>query len=281
MIEVMMNVNEQQIVEFRDSIWKHYEKHGRQLPWREPEPDGNFDPYKILLSEIMLQQTQVKRVIPKYQQFLVAFPNIKALSRASLAEVLRLWNGLGYNRRAQYLLHTAQTVANNFREQFPQSEIELMKLPGIGHNTAGAILAYAFNQPSLFVETNVRTVYIHHFFSDANEVDDKEITALLKQTLDYKNPREFYWALMDYGSWLKVVVGNNINKSRHYKKQSTFIGSKRQIRGVVVRILASTPSAYHQLNSRIADQRLKSVLVDLQKENLITKNGGLFYLSST
>lgn len=196
-------VNEITGQDFHDTIWAYYHDHGRHdLPWRQMT-----DPYAIMVSEIMLQQTQVSRVIPKYHEFLRQFPNVQSLAAARLGDVLRAWSGLGYNRRAKYLWQAAQAIADDFGGKFPDSRDQLVQLPGIGANTAGAILAYAFNQPTVFVETNIRTVYLHHFFADTEAISDVQIRKLLEQTLDHEQPREFYWALMDYGASLGAAGG--------------------------------------------------------------------------
>ena len=257
--------------DFAAQVWDHYRQHGRHdLPWRQ-----TADPYHIMISEVMLQQTQVARVVPKYQEFLIKFPAIEKLAEARLAGVLRSWNGLGYNRRPKFLHQAAQQL--NGRE-FPRTSQELSALPGIGPNTAGAILAYAFNQPAVFVETNIRTVFIHHFFPQGDAVNDKAILQLIGQTIDRENPREWYWALMDYGSHLKQTVGNKSKQSKSYAKQSTFQGSRRQLRGQIIRYLAEQNCTQQDLETRIQDSRLAAVLNDLVNENLISRRGRQFSL---
>jgi A/G-specific adenine glycosylase len=264
-----MELSRSQQLAFLETLWEYYAQHGRgSLPWRQPEQNGSFDPYKIMVSELMLQQTQVQRVIPKYTAFLGLFPTTQELATADLGDVLRAWQGLGYNRRAKFLWQAAQAV--NAVGTFPRTQVELIKLPGVGANTAGAILAYAYNQPVVFVETNVRTVYIHHFFADRADVTDKEILAPLEQTLDHENPREFYWALMDYGSHLKATVGNLNRASKHYTKQSQFHGSRRQVRGQVIRLLGVRDYDLPGLTEAVADERLQAILDELVIEQLIT-----------
>lgn len=254
--------------DFIDTVWRYYQEHARHdLPWRLPEHDGSFDPYKILVSELMLQQTQVARVTPKYQQFIEAYPTPKHLAQADLGEVLRAWQGLGYNRRAKYLWEAAHSVVG--AGKFPSSLEGLIALPGVGVNTAGAIMAYAFNKPALFIETNIRTVYIHHFFPDAENVSDNSIRDRLVDTLDTEHPREFYWALMDYGTFLKASV-RNLSQSKHYAKQTSFAGSRRQVRGRVLRLLATATMTRHELAEHIVDDRLGAVLHDLEKEGMVT-----------
>jgi A/G-specific adenine glycosylase len=262
--------------EFLETLWDFYAQHGRELPWRRPEPDDTFDPYKVMVSELMLQQTQVARVIPKYSEFLGRFPTTLALAQAELGDVLRVWQGLGYNRRAKFLYQAAKSVRD--LSHFPDTLEELVRLPGVGANTAGAILAYAYNQPALFIETNVRTVYIHHFFADKADIPDRSIRALLEQTLDHENPRQFYWALMDYGSHLKATVGNLNKASRHYTRQPMFNGSRRQLRGAVIRMLGGGDKTTAELHLVISDERLESVLYDLVSEGLVRQSGRRYTL---
>ncbi len=182
---------------FAKVVRTYYKQHGRHiLPWRKTK-----NPYRIFVSEIMLQQTQVDRVIPKYKAFLKLFPSLVALADASLGEVLRAWQGLGYNRRAKMLHSCAKEIMESYTGKFPKDQKTLLSLPGIGPYTASAVMAFAYNEPVVLIETNVRTVFIHHFFSDQTDVTDTEILALVDRTLDRKNPREWYYALMDYGSY--------------------------------------------------------------------------------
>ena len=269
-----MMIDDATISDFQASVWDYYHNHARHdLPWRVSEADGSFDPYKILVSEIMLQQTQVARVIPKYHEFLARFPSLAALAEAELGDVLRVWNGLGYNRRAKFLHQAAQQIMANPDGEFPRSSIELTKLPGVGVSTAGAVLAYTFNQPAVFLETNIRTVYIYHFFRDQTGIPDKEILEVVSQTLDGEHPREWYWALMDYGSHLKQAEGNLSRHGTSYAKQSKFAGSKRQIRGQVIRVLGVKPLTFDTLAVEIPDPRLQAVVDDLLQEGLITQSG--------
>jgi A/G-specific adenine glycosylase len=254
---------------FQAEVWDYYHGHGRHdLPWRLPDA-GGFDAYKVTVSELMLQQTQVRRVIPKYREFLEAFPTVRALAGAPLGDVLRAWSGLGYNRRAKFLHQAAARVVRDYGGRFPEELADLVKLPGIGPNTAGAILAYAYNRPAVFVETNIRTVFIHHFFHDQTDIPDRAITALVTDTLDREHPREWYYALMDYGARLKQLVGNPGRRSQSYARQSSFQGSRRQIRGQVIRLLSDRPYTAGELQSLLEDARLEAVLQELTDESLI------------
>jgi len=267
------------IKRFQETVMVYYQEYGRHdLPWRIPEPDGHFDTYKILVSELMLQQTQVLRVIPKYHEFLKTFPSIESLANASLGEVLVMWSGLGYNRRAKFLWQTAQAIVSEHGGHLPSEITKLVTLPGVGKNTAAAITAYAFNLPAVFIETNIRTVYIHHFFQDKTDIPDTEILQLVSQTLDMQNPRIWFWSLMDYGTYLKQANGNLNKLSKSYVKQSSFIGSRRQIRGKVIRLLSQQSLSESKLINEIADERLQSVLDDLLKEQMIVQVGGMYRL---
>ena len=266
-------VNAHAIAVFQTTVLDYYHHYGRHdMPWRQPEVDGSFDPYKIMVSEIMLQQTQVSRVIPIFQRFMEQFPSIASLSEAPLGEVMQAWSGLGYNRRAKFLHHNAQRIYEEFDDKFPTDLEALVSLPGIGQNTAGAILAYAFDQPAVFIETNIRTVFIHHFFQDKADVSDAEIRALIAASLPRTSSREWYWALMDYGAHLKQTVGNPNQASKHYAKQSPFEGSQRQLRGRVIHLLARGQQTRAQLQAKLADDRLDKVLNDLLKEKLIQQH---------
>ena len=267
-----------QLREFIEIVWDFYHKNSRDLPWRHVDGNDQIDPYKILVSEIMLQQTQAQRVIPKYLDFLRVFPDVQSLAAAPLEAVLLPWSGLGYNRRAKFLWQAAQTVVNDFDGQGPASDSELTSLPGVGVNTARAVLAYAYNQPVTFVETNIRTVYIHHFFQGAEAVHDKELLPFIVDTVDHEHPREWYWALMDYGTFLKKTVGNGSRYSTHYVKQSKFEGSKRQIRGRVIKLLTAGPHDYESVKQEIADDRFEAVLSDLTTEGLVGRSGNILHL---
>ncbi len=252
----------------------YYKKYGRHdLPWRH-----TTDPYHIAVSEIMLQQTQVARVIEKYTQFLQTFPTIQALARAPLAQVLGLWSGLGYNRRAKYLHQMAHAVVQEHTGRFPDTYQGLLALPGIGPYTAGAIYAFAYNKPIPVIETNIRTVYIHHFFPKKDKLLDTDLMKIIEKTLDQKKPREWYWALMDYGSYLKSTGIKNNAKSKHYTKQSKFEGSKRQIRGAIMRELLKGPMTIVKIVKAVDKEQgsVEKVLDDLVREGFVEKVRGKY-----
>ncbi|MFA4849002.1 MAG: A/G-specific adenine glycosylase [Methanoregula sp.] len=225
------------ISEFRQMVLDYYSRHGRPMPWRD-----TTDPYKILVSEIMLQQTQVERVLVKYPAFLSAFPDFSTLAQAPLADILTVWQGMGYNRRAISLQKCAQRVVNEYNGILPADVETLATFPGIGRATASSICAFAFNMPVVFIETNIRRVFIHFFFSDADRVNDTEILPLVEKALFNDNPRVWYWALMDLGTALKKIIANPNRKSAHYTKQAPFEGSDRRIRGRIIALLLATPN---------------------------------------
>lgn len=266
-------------VQFQRIVYLFYKKNKRDFPWRFPvlklRKDKTLDPYKIMVSEIMLQQTQVERVIPKYKLFVKKFPTVKKLAHASNVETLKLWSGLGYNRRALNLKKACEIVATRYKGVFPKSQKELDELPGVGPYTAGAICAFAFNQPVVFIETNIRAVYIHHFFKNKKNISDKTLLSLIAETLDMKNPREWYTALMDYGSHLKSTLPNPNQASKHYTKQSKFAGSVRQTRGELLRVLLKRDLLTKgQINSLFkGNSRIESALKGLVQDGLVHKKG--------
>jgi A/G-specific adenine glycosylase len=257
---------------FKRVVWVHYKKHGRHdLPWRKTK-----DPYKILVSEVMLQQTQVGRVIPFYKNFLKKFPTVRALAGAPLSEVLKIWQGLGYNRRAKMLHAAAKEVVTKHKGMFPKTKIELEQLPGIGPYTAGAVAAFAYNQDGIFIETNIRTAVTYHFFPKKKGVTDKQIMRILEQVHPKGKGREWYSALMDYGAHLKKS-GVKLNaKSKHYTKQSAFAGSTREARGAILRRLAKGPITRIRLANLLGPSRqtqLNIALEALIKESFVRLKG--------
>jgi A/G-specific adenine glycosylase len=275
----MMKLDREQVDTFRKVVWDFWEENARNFPWRE-----NRGSYQIWISEIMLQQTQTERVVPKYLHFLEKFPTVEALAAAPLAEVLRHWQGLGYNRRGLNLHRAASEIVTRFHSQLPSDTTELLSLPGIGPYTAAAIQAFAFNLPSIVIETNIRAVYLHHFFPDQNKVPDAELLPLIEQTLAADQPRNWYSALMDYGTFLKTHYPNPSRRSRHHAKQSKFVGSDRQVRGQVIRFLTQHPTATAaQLSADLTtpqQEKLPQILAALVKEGLINQEKKTYSLPS-
>ncbi len=238
----------------------------REMPWRQ-----DTRPYYVLVSELMLQQTQVPRVVPKFEAFIARFPDERALAVASLSEVLQFWQGLGYNRRAKFLHDAARMIIDDYNGIFPDTDRELQKLPGVGKNTAGAILAYAFNQPVIFIETNVRTVILHHFFNGEDGVDDADIAQAVERVIDHDDPRHFYQNIMDYGSWLKANGVRNISKSKHYRKQAPLKGSVRELRGEILRQLHDERRAASDIYAHLSgDERFSRAVAGLGRDGLLS-----------
>jgi len=223
----------------------------------------------------MLQQTQVDRVIPKYRLFLTRFPTLRALARAPAGSVLKVWQGLGYNRRALMLHRCAREVVARYRGVLPDSVDALKTLPGIGPYTAGAVLAFAFNTPHPIIETNIRRVYLHHYFADRTNVADEEILPIIERTLDRRNPRRWFWALMDYGSFLASQIPNPNRRSKHYGRQSTFEGSHRQLRGEILRqVLTDKKQSVATIARNIGRsvREVTSVMAEMAKEGFFSSD---------
>lgn len=262
--------------EFKKEIWRNYRRNRRDLPWR-----NTSDPYRILVSEVMLQQTQVERVMKKYPEFLGKFPDFAALAKAKVPQVLAAWQGMGYNRRALALKRTAEIVVGKYGGVLPCDVDELDSLPGIGRYTAGAVRAFAFNMPAVCLETNIRRVFIHFFFPRKKEVHDKEIARHIVSTLETKRPREWYWALMDYGAMLKGRVENPNRRSAHYRVQGKFAGSNRELRGKLVRLfLAKNGLTEEGIRKELGEPkaRVEEGLADLFREGFIEKEGAEYRL---
>jgi A/G-specific adenine glycosylase len=267
----MKPLNPSQVRAFRRKVLDRYARQGRDLPWRKL-----VTPYRVLVSEIMLQQTQVERVIGRYREFLAVFPDLPALAKAPTAKLLKLWSGMGYNRRALALKALAQKVVADHGGRLPSDPELLRKLPGIGPYTAGAIAAFAFNRPVIFMDTNIRRVFIHEFFRDREGVRDDELLPLLEQTLPRKDSRTWYNALMDHGTMLKREHGNPNRRSAHYSRQSRFEGSNRQVRGAILKALvkkAPLSGARIVALTGMDAERVRMNLVQMEKEGFIKKKG--------
>jgi A/G-specific adenine glycosylase len=262
---------------FRARVRAHYREHGRNMPWRETR-----DPYRILVSEVMLQQTQVDRVRAKYGEFLAAFPDLAALAASPLPRVLAAWQGLGYNRRAVALHRCAQILMRKHAGLVPDDSVALVALPGIGAATAGSIRAFAFDAPAVFIETNVRRVFIQEFFPGGEAVDDAELLPLVAAALDRRRPREWYYALMDYGAALARRVPNPNRRSRTYARQSRFAGSDRQLRGAILRTLLRSGDLAASGLARAAGgdrERVLRLLGDLEREGLVRRARGRYAIA--
>ncbi len=214
-------ISRKKIADFQEKILDWYHENQRELPWRKTR-----DPYRILISEVMSQQTQLSRVIPKYEAWIEEFPTIQDLAKAKVSEVLHYWSGLGYNRRALHLKRTAEIIVEKYNGTFSQNEKELLSLPGIGQYTARAVLCFAFNQQIAVVDTNVRKVILTQF-----SVPEKDIPQIAESLLPHGKAYEWNQALMDYAA--AVLKKEKIP----HPLQSTFVGSHRYYRGQILKQL--------------------------------------------
>lgn len=287
----------------------------RDLPWRRTR-----EPYIIWLSEVMLQQTQVPRVEGYLPRWLDRFPSVEALAAAPVADVLELWQGMGYNRRALALREAAGQIVSRFDGVFPHDTAELVSLPGIGPATAQGIRAFAFDLPGVYLETNVRTVFLHHFFPDVPGVPDRELIPLIERTCPaapedvlesgsvpdelhavpqdaLDTPRSWYYALLDYGAYLKKTIPNPSRRSAGHVRQSRFEGSRRQKRAEVVRLLLAARDeglpglAFDDIRSRldafeatagrgpVAADEVEAILTALVREGFCTEHGGAWSIA--
>ena len=265
------SLSRNRVKQFQATIYEHYQSHKRAMPWRQTQ-----NPYHILVSEIMLQQTQVERVLGKYEKFLARFPDFKTLARAPWPKVLAEWQGLGYNRRALALKRLAQAVVEDWGGVLPRNAEGLRSLPGVGPATAGALLAFAFHQPVVFIETNIRRVFLHFFFADRGGVTDREILPLVEATLDRKRVRDWYYALMDYGSGLRGAGPNPNRRSAHYARQSPFAGSNREVRSLILKALLVEPILSRSELGRaagISPVRITAALEQLLAEGFVIREG--------
>ncbi len=263
------------IKEFQNTIQNHYRRRKRNFPWR-----STSNPYAILVSEVMLQQTQANRVTPFFGAFLKKFPTPQKLAQAPVGDVLKAWQGLGYNRRALKLKRAAEMIMKVYGGTIPQDAEKIDALPGVGSYTAGAIAAFAFGIPSAFIETNIRTVYLHFFFKGKTKVHDDELLSVIAETLLKKRVREWYNALMDYGAMLKETVGNPNIHSSGYSKQSKFKGSRRELRGAILRHASLkgtvTPS---DVTSPQSEFSAVEIIYELVSEGFLQKKGAVFFLA--
>ncbi len=252
--------------------------HYRSLPWRD-----TGDPYAIWISEVMLQQTQVSRVEGRWEEWLKRFPSVGALADAQLNEVLVVWQGMGYNSRAKRLQECAQIICQEHGGIIPRDYDALVALPGIGPATAAGIRAFAFDEPGVYLETNVRSVFIHELFPEREQVADSELIPLVRQTCPPagQDVRGWYYALLDYGAHLKKTLPNPSRRSKHHSRQSEFQGSSRQKRSFVLRCVLESPKTSLQLQEaldafelaagrpRVAPAELSRILEKLEEEGLI------------
>lgn len=278
----------------QQTVLQWYAENRRKLPWRE-----TIDPYKILVSEIMLQQTQVYRVVPKYHAFLEQFPTADMLAQAPAADVLRLWSGLGYNRRALYLQQCAKALVEKYNGIFPTTEAALLELPGIGKYTAAAVLSFAFNTDVPVIDVNIELLYKRIFYNKADNVE-----GIARELLPKNTSREWHNALMDIGALfctatnpkcndcpLKQFCASANNSKRHEatrmrKKVVPFKKSDRIVRGTILKLLTQrNKQSIENVYLQLLEQKIKrkkekfdKILGELEKDGLIKIKEKKLYL---
>ncbi len=260
-----------EVARFRLLVLDYYRRCGRDLAWRH-----DSEPYRVLVSEVMLQQTQVPRVAVKYPSFVARFPDFGALAAAPLADVLDEWRGMGYNRRALQLRRAAETVVTRYGGALPADLDAIDALPGVGRATAAAVVSMAFSVPVPYIETNIRTVMLHFFFADAADVPDRDVLPMVARTLPPRDPRDWYYALMDYGTWLKKREPNPGRRSSHHVRQAPFGGSMRELRGTILRVVLDEEPRTAAAVARAAgapEERVAQALAALVREGLLAEDG--------
>lgn len=270
--------NPEGLLAFKELILSFYSEHGRPFAWRETS-----EPYPILVSEVMLQQTQTSRVVPKYETFLSEWPSFSSLAEASTEALLSVWKGLGYNRRALNLRRSAR-MTEEWGWTIPNERELIESLPGVGKATSAAIRSFCFGEKSVYLETNIRRVLLTCFYPEEEEVKDKELEALLHElSLINEDMKRWYYALMDYGVLLKALFPNANKRSAHYTKQKKFENSNRQIRGQLIHLLTDTGSkhllAIYDLLSHFEDERILNSLEQLQQEGFVQEKEGVYKIS--
>ncbi len=277
-----MRVSQDRLDQFKATVLKQGKELYRDLPWR-----NTYDPYAILLSEVMLQQTQVARVMGRWEQWLDTFPTPAELAAAPLPPVLELWQGMGYNRRALNLKRCAEAIVAEHGGVVPRDKRALLALPGIGPSTSAGVRVFAFCEPDLYIETNVRAVFIHELFREQEQVSDKELAPLVEATCPQdESVRSWYYALLDYGAYLKKTQVNPTRKSRHYTRQSKFEGSHRQKRAYLLRRVLEGTASLEELASDLAQNEneagrqvpkldeVRAILEELQDDGFIEQRDG-------
>ena len=265
-------VPEELVPEFQKEVYSFYLEHSREMPWR-----SDPSPYNVLVSEVMLQQTQVPRVLKLFPGFISRFPDFKTLAAAPFADVLATWKGLGYNRRARALMQTSQVITCQMGGILPSDPEVLESFPQIGHATACSIAAFAYEAPVVFVETNIRRVFLYTFFPGARDVNDRDILPMVRDSLDIANPRHWYYALMDLGAVIGLHVQNPNRRSAHYMRQKPFSGSDRKIRGrVLSHLLQAGEAAECDLveTTGVPSDRMSRILASLVRDELIKVENG-------
>ncbi len=262
----------ERIQEFQKKVFSFYQKNKRDLPWRK-----TTDPYKILLSELMLQQTQVNRVILYYEKWITRWPDIHALASASLAEVLQAWMGLGYNTRAINLHKAARKIVTEFDNDVLEAMKQYKEIPGVGRYTLQAVQIFSTNADLVTVDTNIRRIFIKEF-NLPEKVSDKELWKLAEKCLPIGKSRDWHNALMDYGALHLTSQKTGIKPKT---QQSRFEGSDRQIRARILRCLLNDTMSLSELKKtfRIEQKRLRRILDKMVTEKIIVNKNNSYQLN--
>lgn len=273
----MADLSSERLEAFQTTVRSQGRELYRDLPWRRTR-----DPYLVLVSECMLQQTQVSRVMGYWDTWLRRFPTADALAAAPLETVLESWRGLGYNRRAVSLHLAAQVVSAHLDGIVPSDRAALLALPGVGPSTTAGVRVFAYDLPDMYLETNVRTVFLHELFPAETAVNDRELIPLVQATCPSDDVRGWYYALLDYGAFLKRTLPNPSRRSAHHVRQSSFEGSRRQKRAYLLRMIQDEGKVDPSRLSESLDEAeraagrpgisgdlVESILADLCREGFI------------
>jgi A/G-specific adenine glycosylase len=282
---------------FRKTLLTWFEANRRDLPWRHTD-----DPWLILASEVMLQQTQVRRVIPKFEEFCRRWPTPSAMAAATPAEVIAFWSGLGYNRRALNLWKAATVVARDLGGTMPTDEASLLALPGVGAYTAAAVMAFAWNGDAVAIDTNVKRVFSRVFtggeFAPAPEED--ALAQLIAKALPRGHARAWHSALMDFGATIctsrspgcgtcpfvagcrakALAASGAVAGRRLVRPQSKFKGSRRELRGGIIRTLAmaGAPLDADAIRDEVGGAAFDRCLGELLRDGLVHEARGRYSL---
>ena len=266
-----MELQKRQVTRLRQHILSWYKKHKRDLPWRKTK-----DPYKILISEVMLQQTQVDRVVAYYERWLKALPTFEKLFRVSTKKLLTLWSGLGYNNRVLRLRALAGVVIKDHKAKLPKTYEQLIRLPGIGDYTANAILAFAFNKSVPVMDTNIRRVLIHELkLSEKISLDELKIISL--QLIPKEKSCIWHNALMDYGALFKTARRTGI---KPLSQQGAFVGSNREVRGFITKELTQKDSLpMNVVKKNFPDKDVVVIVNKMVEDGLVQVKDGFLVLA--
>ncbi|HVQ00922.1 MAG TPA: Fe-S cluster assembly protein HesB [Candidatus Thermoplasmatota archaeon] len=266
-----MEISDITISKFQRKVWAFYRTHRRRLPWRT-----THDPYKILVSELMLQQTQVSRVITFYNKWIQQWPTIQDLAHASRREVLQAWMGLGYNTRALRLQQAAKTIVGDYQGDVVQAMRQYQEIPGVGRYTSQAVLIFATNADLVTVDTNIRRIFIHEF-GLPKDISERNLWDLALRCLPTGRSRDWHNALMDYGALHDTALTTGVKPKT---RQGRFEGSNRQLRAQVIRLLLQQDRSFTELQKRldVPKVKLQHILATLIEEDFISRKKNRYLL---